>query len=303
MSKPSIERTCETCQITFYAWPYEVRTGQGRFCSRPCASRANAIANNQPGGAWAHRAIQPRICKQCGKEFRPVCGTSRQRFCSHKCEGQSRRQRVQRACEQCGQLFETVPAKTRGQLGRFCSQACFAEYRRFAPRMCETCQQPFQPKTTTQRFCSVPCKPEQYALREWRWSDTPRELTCQTCGKRFHRSPAQIAPTGRYFCSHSCWATSRTGEISGRWLGGKSFEPYPPTFNEQFKRMIRERDGYLCAVCDAPDSKQVHHINYVKLDTNPDNCITLCKSCHSKTGRRRAYWQAFFEGFMAARFR
>lgn len=73
---------------------------------------------------------------------------------------------------------------------------------------------------------------------------------------------------------------------------GKSFEPYPSTFNGRFKQMIRERDEHTC-IC-GKQGKDVHHINYVKNDTAPENCITLCHSCHSRTGgsdENRGYWQ------------
>jgi len=36
MGKPNVPRICETCGAGFFAWPYEVRGGQGRFCSNRC---------------------------------------------------------------------------------------------------------------------------------------------------------------------------------------------------------------------------------------------------------------------------
>lgn len=38
--KPSIERSCEQCGATFFTWPVHIRKGNGRFCSRGCASRS-----------------------------------------------------------------------------------------------------------------------------------------------------------------------------------------------------------------------------------------------------------------------
>lgn len=41
-------------------------------------------------------------------------------------------------------------------------------------------------------------------------------------------------------------------------------------------------------------SNQVHHIDYNKLNCNPNNLITLCKSCHMKTNFNREYWLDYF---------
>lgn len=90
------------------------------------------------------------------------------------------------------------------------------------------------------------------------------------------------------------------GEKHPRWQGGISFEPYPSTFDEKFKRLIRGRDSYTCAVCRFP-GKCVHHINYVKDDTQPENCVTLCRPCHGATGGNRPYWQATLTQIMQAR--
>lgn len=57
---------------------------------------------------------------------------------------------------------------------------------------------------------------------------------------------------------------------------------YPPEFNEEFKEAIRTRDGYKCAVCKHKFKKlDVHHIDYTKR-TEPENCISLCRACHTR---------------------
>ncbi len=89
------------------------------------------------------------------------------------------------------------------------------------------------------------------------------------------------------------YRAKRSGEKSSQWLGGISFEPYPPGFNPYLKKKIRERDGCKCVLCDGLERLSVHHINYLKDDLRPENLITLCTSCHSKTGGSRDYWEAF----------
>lgn len=81
------------------------------------------------------------------------------------------------------------------------------------------------------------------------------------------------------------------GDRNPRWRGGISFEPYPLEFDGIFKEAVRERDDLTCAVCRLP-GKDVHHINYIKGDTVMENCITLCRSCHTTTNANRGYWQA-----------
>jgi hypothetical protein len=54
---------------------------------------------------------------------------------------------------------------------------------------------------------------------------------------------------------------------------------YPPEFNDTFKKRIRKRDKYLCAVCAKKRRLDVHHIDYTKR-TVPENCISLCRDCH-----------------------
>ena len=85
-----------------------------------------------------------------------------------------------------------------------------------------------------------------------------------------------------------------SGENSSNWRGGTSFEPYPLDWTETLKKSIRERDKYLCQIC-SEDGNMVHHIDYDKKNCNPDNLVTLCNSCHSKTNSKRNYWIFYFQ--------
>jgi len=103
-------------------------------------------------------------------------------------------------------------------------------------------------------------------------------LTCKNCQKIYYQPPSRI---DRQFCSRKCSAEYLSGEYASNWKDGKSLEQYPPAFNELFKCMIRERDNYTCALC-GKWGNCVHHINAVKNDTVPENCVTLCRSCHTR---------------------
>ncbi|MCK9370949.1 NUMOD3 domain-containing DNA-binding protein [Candidatus Dojkabacteria bacterium] len=92
-------------------------------------------------------------------------------------------------------------------------------------------------------------------------------------------------------------SSQRVGEKASNWKGGKSFEPYSVDWNNTLKRSIRERDKYICQLCTLPQGDEalsVHHIDYNKLNCNPTNLITLCRSCHTKTNGKRDYWTNYF---------
>lgn len=42
-SPAQIERACEQCGATIYVWPYQIRNGQGRFCSKRCADASRIV--------------------------------------------------------------------------------------------------------------------------------------------------------------------------------------------------------------------------------------------------------------------
>jgi hypothetical protein len=79
------------------------------------------------------------------------------------------------------------------------------------------------------------------------------------------------------------------------WMGGISEKRYTSDWTKTLRRSIRERDQYICQICSREPSISVHHIDYNKLNCNPDNLITLCVSCHSKTNNNRNYWKKYFK--------
>lgn len=87
----------------------------------------------------------------------------------------------------------------------------------------------------------------------------------------------------------------RIRENSPSWKGGKSFEPYSIDWTQSLKRGIRQRDQYTCQICGKEPAVYIHHIDYDKKNCNPDNLITLCQNCHSKTNHNRDYWIDYFK--------
>ena len=97
---------------------------------------------------------------------------------------------------------------------------------------------------------------------------------------------------------------SVSGENSVHWRGGKSFEPYTPDFNFEFKEYIRNREGRCCFLCGkAADENgtrlDVHHIDYDKENTTEENCVALCKKCHTDTNHTRKKWKVYLNARLA----
>lgn len=96
------------------------------------------------------------------------------------------------------------------------------------------------------------------------------------------------------------FSESKRGYKNPNWQGGISFEPYGVDFNDELKEQIRERDDYTCQIpgCRKRENGRkhpVHHIDYNKNNNNSNNLISLCKSCHAKTGFDRNNWTNHFQ--------
>lgn len=96
----------------------------------------------------------------------------------------------------------------------------------------------------------------------------------------------------------SVFRSKLSGPETSNWKGGKSFEPYSVDWTITLKRSIRERDGYVCQLCEQTQGDRaldVHHIDYNKQNCDPNNLISLCVTCHRKTNGKRDYWTNYFK--------
>jgi hypothetical protein len=291
-----LTRVCGVCGKRFEVRPSHHHR---KYCSRICADE----------GRKKRKGV---CCVHCGRGFEVVlCVYKRDggKYCSEKCYLASvKKDWVSKICPVCEEQFKVTPA--RKDTARFCSVKCANKGLSLDRRgennpawiggktkiVCEVCGKErllFPCLAKEQRFCSQECKGIWWAQQQGGesntcWRNAKLLRICKTCGGEFEAYVYEGFP--KIYCSPECYQKTLGGPNSPSWRGGKSFEPYPPTFNKEFKEKIRQRDNYKCAICWL-FGKDVHHINYIKEDTVPENCITLCKSCHVVTNFNREYWQ------------
>ncbi len=212
-----------------------------------------------------------RTCQQCGEAFTSNHVTRVRKYCSKDCVSDAARERTKRICPMCGKVFHRPPSS----VVKTCSADC------------------------GYKLLSRNTEGENHP----QWEGKRRPANCETCGKEI---VSILHPrTGwKKFCSRKCKGIAHAslveGEKSGRWAGGKSFEPYPTGFNPSLKREIRKRDNYTCQLCEIPECElpehlSIHHINYNKNNLIPDNLISLCRSCNSRVNHNRDKWIRHFK--------
>lgn len=92
---------------------------------------------------------------------------------------------------------------------------------------------------------------------------------------------------------------SITGKNNSHWLGGISFEPYCPKFNDDLKKRIRAFFDNRCVLCGKTSESNgkkldCHHVEYNKqacCDGKPVHFAALCRSCHDMTRKDRDRWE------------
>lgn len=114
------ESTCSQCGKPVWVRPSRIHRAQ-RFCSKPCHSRWMSLnVRGAKTSSWAGGKLTV-TCEQCGQAFFAPRAEER-KYCSPTCVAVSKRRRVERNCEHCGQGFYIAP--NQAETARFCSRAC-----------------------------------------------------------------------------------------------------------------------------------------------------------------------------------
>lgn len=106
---------------------------------------------------------------------------------------------------------------------------------------------------------------------------------------------------------HSPKTEFKKGHTPWNFNNWSSKEPYDKKWTNKFKRAIRKRDNQICMLCGIHREKlnralDVHHINYDKKMSIPQNCISLCKKCHGLTGKDKEQWIKLFQEKLSKHF-
>jgi 5-methylcytosine-specific restriction endonuclease McrA len=73
--------------------------------------------------------VEKRPCFTCGKMIGGGHTHLKQRFCSTKCSGVAKQNRIFPNCEFCGKQFKEYPSSIKIGIGRFCSHSCAGKSR------------------------------------------------------------------------------------------------------------------------------------------------------------------------------
>ena len=162
-------------------------------------------------------------------------------------------------CEQCGEVFEVIPARL--ATARFCSLRCRSEWRT------ENFRGEGNPK----------------------WKGGPRTKVCQHCGITFAwRGEPLSSFNKRKFCSKACIVAGQ------KRLRGADHPRYSVTARrrnrtglkyESWQNAVLRRDHATCQKCGARGVElHAHHIkswkDFPDLRFDVDNGMTVCAPCH-----------------------
>jgi len=182
-------------------------------------------------------------------------------------------------CSGCNKIFE-VPFWQRNK--KYCSQKCFL----FSTKPWNNImKQEYCGKSNSSTLKKLYKEGKIKSWNEGFTKDTNKKL--KEIGKNI-----SIALKGR----RCYW---QEGNKNWNWRGGLSFLKYDEKFNRRFKKQIKDRDNYICQLCDKKIKLlHIHHIDYNKKNTCKENCISLCNNCHGETGKNRENWKLFFQDML-----
>jgi len=204
-------------------------------------------------------------------------------------------------CQNCKKEFHIANWQERTKPNKFCSRKCRTEFGREEVK-CIECGKEFNAtKSAKRKFCSFGCM---WKNKEWRKDKGfkkghPSYLTEKSKRKM---SISAVKRFTNLIERNKMRDSQKALVLAGKhhlWRDGISFEPYGLEFNKELKEQIRKRDDYKCQECGYTEKQlgyklSIHHIDYNKKNNKPNNLISLCKSCHSKTSFNRENWVEYY---------
>lgn len=218
-------------------------------------------------------------------------------YCSYKCSHEPQKNRKKVICISCNNEFDVTPSRLKKGEGKFCSWKCYKKFLKQNSTLievkCQRCGKSFKVKPNEYKkgwgkYCSKECEKNRI------------KRICKYCKNEFEIPHAWAKKTKGHgsFCSRKCHHnfSRKNPQYTSNWKGGISFEPYDSRFNDSLKLFIKERDNFTCQICfkkkDRKEDLAVHHIDYNKKNSDPNNLISVCTHpCHIQTNYNREYWQ------------
>ena len=78
----------------------------------------------------------------------------------------------------------------------------------------------------------------------------------------------------------------------------KKSREYSSEFDNRLKSKILKRDNYKCQLCFSDSDLTIHHIDYIKKNSDTKNLVTLCRACNIRVNTNRGYWKDYFKKLM-----
>lgn len=180
-------------------------------------------------------------------------------------------------CSYCEKEYIGIKSNIKKAINNFCSRRCYGLFRRTRAIVdCDNCGVGFEKleywiKRSEHNFCCHECAMEFGRVK----------VECINCGKVFNKMKSQLKLFPNSFCDKQCYGEYRRRDDAkdrGQWK------------DVEWKRLVKERDGYICQICGTDEVLQVHHIyswqNFPDKRFEIENGITLCRTCHWETHKK-----------------
>lgn len=230
------------------------RATVANFCSNECSA---AYAKGK-GRGWKEEKKETSVsCSQCGNQVvrkNSQLFDSGNVFCSRKCYAIYLKENSPKLgpsekfiCDECGKEYYRSPCRKKDGVNHFCSKACAAKHRRSGRIL----------------------------------------VNCDACGKEYEVTIHAYTKRDRRYCSEECRHEGQRKNHPDRRILAYSI------LWRTIAREVRERDNHTCQQCgkyQVSPALDVHHIvpakdfplENIHIANDPENLITLCRSCHRK---------------------
>jgi hypothetical protein len=201
-------------------------------------------------------------CLYCKKDFYPIGGHLKQKYCSKECSYNSRKNKI-----------SPKKGKTYPHLQK---QKKISN--------CLVCKKDFEAindyKGREQKYCSKECWSNRGSLKM-----TKKCLNCN--------SIINYGRSSKIYCNRECAFKHKVGENATAYKDGKSLERQRGRDSQELKnwrKSVFKKDNYRCGHCKTNKNLQAHHIksyaDFPDLRFIISNGLTLCIDCHGKVHNR-----------------